>query len=279
MLYDLLENHLLPHKSKVPESGAAASVDATSVSGTTGSRSSSSIIPIIPKCRFHRNRVRLDEVDTHQRQKPEVKRSGFCEVPGKAKPDHFREFTGNLVGNDRDNPIGAECGIRQCDCVISRPETEAGRPVPQDLHHLADISGRFLNSGDVRKFCNPQCCFGFDIAGRPARNVIHNHRRIDGVRDRFVVLEQSLLRRLIIVRGNDQNSVGACGKNALRKGDRLSRGIAARTGNDRNRAEEGPNPCDLEVGWQTAHQCTNRCVSTGPFVRRPSDEKHSLERR
>jgi len=67
---------------------------------------------------------------------------------------------------------------------------------------LRNVAGCFLNANDVRNLSQPQQGGGLDVDGGARLHAIDNNRQRGGFGDGAVMLIESFLRRLVVVRGD-----------------------------------------------------------------------------
>ena len=79
-----------------------------------------------------------------------------------------------------------------------------------DVIHLADISRCFFNCYYILKVaCDAQGCFGFHIYSGTSRYIIKYNRKVGSLGNRFIMLINPFLGRLVIIRTNRQDTVDA----------------------------------------------------------------------
>ena len=76
---------------------------------------------------------------------------------------------------------------------------------------MRNIAGCFFNSNYILKIAgNPQSSFSSHIYPRTSRNIIQYDGELRSFRNRFIMLINTFLRRLVIIWHNRQYSVNSC---------------------------------------------------------------------
>ena len=142
------------------------------------------------------------------------------------EPDHQ---IGRLVRHHGHDSVGAQSDQGQGHGIVTREHAEPRRAVAQDGHDLGQIPRGFLHRDDVVRLARQgEGRRGSDVRRRATRNVVQDHRNVphrfgDGPEVRL----EPCLRGLVVVRGHDEDRVGAGGSSRAGPLDRGGRGVAS----------------------------------------------------
>ena len=95
--------------------------------------------------------------------------------------------------------------------VVAGEHREVWRHLVHHRRHLTDIAGGFLDADDVVDFREPLQRGRLDVHAGAALHAVDNDGKFHRRRDRFVVLVQAFLRRLVVIRRDGENAVDAHG--------------------------------------------------------------------
>ena len=150
------------------------------------------------------------------------------------------------VGDDRDDAVAADRQQRQGDVVVAREYGEVRTAGGDDLAHLVQATGRFLHAGDVATVADqPGQRRRLHVDRGAALDVVEEDRKRHRLGHRSEVAIEPLLRRLVVVRVDDQRPGGACPLGMAREVDRLGGGVGTRPG-DHGKAPSGALHDDLD---------------------------------
>ena len=105
-----------------------------------------------------------------------------------------------------------------------------------DRGPVLGVHRRFLGRHDVRNLRQPQRRLDRHVHAGARRHVVEHDRQLHAFGDRLEVLIQAFLRRLVVVRRDREQPVGADAFHVARQLDHLARVVAARAGEHRHAA-------------------------------------------
>ena len=119
-------------------------------------------------------------------------------------------LAGRYIGKYRDDAISTKGKDRNHLIVISGVELDASVCQLHQLRYLGNISACFLDANDILDIlCKSYCGLRLDITSGTGRYVVHDNRKAYGLCHCSIVSNQTLLGRLIIIRGYYKQSVRA----------------------------------------------------------------------
>src|SRR5471032_1354893 len=188
---------------------------------------------------FHGDGVGFDEqglVQRHQFFVDGTGRDGIATDRSSAQVAHgaWRDVRGH--GN-----IALAAQQNQFDgrCIITGIHQEIAAHACQDVLGALQVTGCFLDGDDVRHPGQAHDGICQHVASRTAWHVVEDLRNVHGFGDGLDVLIQPFLRRLVVVRRDQQTCVRASALGVVRQFDRFARRIGARARDDRD------TPCNL----------------------------------
>ena len=107
------------------------------------------------------------------------------------------------------------------------------------MARLGEVVERLLDGADCLDLGEPRDRLGLDVDDHAARDVVDDDRAVGRVRDRLEVGDDPALRRLVVVRRDDQEPVGAELVRRLGQVDRMRRRIRAGAGDDGRAVADG----------------------------------------
>ena len=138
------------------------------------------------------------------------------------------------VGEHRDDALAAEGKDRHNLVVVAGVDIDVAISDGEEVADLADVAAGFLNGNDVFNVASePYSGFWLDVAAGAARNVVENDRDGDGFSDGLEMHLQTVLGGLVVVRGDEQNSVSAIGFSLLGEHDSGLGVVGTGTSDDR----------------------------------------------
>ncbi len=170
------------------------------------------------------------------------------------------------VGSHGNIAVAAQQHQRDCGGVVATVNAEMGRGRFDQVRGTVDVARCFLHAHDARHLGAAQDRLIGHIRNRATRHVIQDHRQIDGLGDFGEMAVDAFLSRLVVIRHNLQRGIRANLPGLLRQLDRLSRGIAARTGNHRNAPRRV-----FDSGFDHQHMLFNR--QRGRFTARTHNDE------
>src|SRR5205823_9078581 len=177
---------------------------------------------------FHRHRIGFDEVYFHQRLITPVNRACPAKVTLQREPRQLRHFRRNFVGHDRNDSTSAKRDERERDRIVAGNHDEVFGHGVENRCHLRDIARGLLDTDDVLDLRQPLHRGRLEVHARASLHAVENDRQRYGLRDRAIVLEKALLRRLVVIRCDRENSIGAKLRQFVRQRDHFGGVIAAR---------------------------------------------------
>ncbi len=143
------------------------------------------------------------------------------------------------VGGDRDHAVAAMGHVAQGRGVVAGQQHPVGT-AQQALHADAgQVAGGVLDADDVGQLGQARQGLVGDVDAGATGHVVDEHRQLNGVVDRLVVLIHALLAGAIVVRRHHQGRVGADGLGVAGQLDGLVGRVAARAGDHRHAAGGG----------------------------------------
>src|SRR5713101_5784903 len=178
------------------------------------------------QCSLHGDGIRLHKIDFHQRMVAAVNPARAIKIALESEPRELRHFRRNFVRNDGDDAAATQRDQREGDGVVAGKNGEVMRDSVENDGHLRHVAGGFLDAHDVFDCGEALYRCGLDVHSGAALHAVKN----DGQRHRFsngaIVLIQTLLRRLVVIRSDGEYAVGAEGGKLAREGDHF-RGVVA----------------------------------------------------
>src|SRR5262249_14957858 len=120
------------------------------------------------------------------------------------------------------------------DGVVARQDYEVVRNRTGQCGHLADISRRLLDAYDAGNHGQPFHRRRLEVRAASARYVVENYGQSRRLCNGAIVLIETLLRRLVVVRSHGKQSVGAKQFNFASKFDHFLRVVASGASEDRD---------------------------------------------
>ena len=151
---------------------------------------------------LHRDRVGFDKQILVQPEQFRVEVTRGLRISGKRCCAHLMHQFWCHVGSHRNGSLSAKQYERQRRRIITTIDGEAFWCAQDQIGSALDVSGRILDADDAWKICQTQCRVVRQISDGTARHVVQNQRQIDCFRNRFEVLVEPFLRRLVVV-GHD----------------------------------------------------------------------------
>ena len=144
------------------------------------------------------------------------------------------------VGDDGDHAAAADGHERQRDVVVARQHDEVGAARGDDLAHLVERAGRFLDADDVPAVANQALERGrLDVDRGPALDVVDEDRQRGGLGHRAEVAIEAFLRRLVVVGIHDQRGLGPGPLGLRGEIDGVRGRVGARADHDEDPARRG----------------------------------------
>ena len=210
-----------------PASSSALRTRARSsaVAGTSGSRGTPGREADHPERRLQRDGVARDEQGVEERGEVLVDLAGGGDVAGLDQLDHLADLRADQMARHGDEPDRAQADIAERRPVVSAVDLEVGRRLGHQPRHPLEVAGGILHRDDVGTRGELQQRVVLDARRGPAGDVVDDDRQLRRVGHAFEVRDQAALRRLVVVRGHDEQSVGAGVLRRLGQLERLGRGV------------------------------------------------------
>ena len=139
------------------------------------------------------------------------------------------------IREDRNHTHAAERTERHDLIVISGIDIDLSVRKIRKMRDRAEVPARLFDRTDIGVLLrDPDHRLRLDRRAGPRRNIVDDARELRSGSDRRIVIHQSILRRLIIVGRDEQQTVRAELFSFLAHHDRVSRIVRARPGNDRD---------------------------------------------
>ena len=131
---------------------------------------------------------------------------GIVALQGQA--GHAAELCREGVAKHGNHTYGTEGDEREGNAIVARNDVEAFRLVLDDVVHLTDVARRFLDGHDVLEVAGQaKGGFGGHVHTGTSRYIVEHDRQVCSFGHGLVVLVDTFLRRLIIIRYNDQEGI------------------------------------------------------------------------
>src|SRR5436190_7814182 len=182
--------------------------------------------------RLDRDRVAGDEQRGEQRRELLVHLARSRHVPGREQLRHLPQARTDEVGRDGDHPDRPQRHREEHGRVVAAVDLEVRRRLRDQAGEPVEVPGGVLHADDVRDLREREKGGVFDAGSGPSGDVVGEDREIRRRRDPLEVGEDAPLRRLVVVRRDDQEAVRAGTFRRLRELERLLRGVGARAADD-----------------------------------------------
>ena len=189
--------------------------------------------------RLDRDRVRLDPQEVVGGLLLLVQRPCALDVAVAMTADHLRDLRPPEVRGDRHHADTAELEEGERVRVVAAVEVEPG--LLGDEPRLLGVVVRLLHCHDVLDLGDPRDRLRLDVDDDTARDVVGDHRQVGGAGDLLEVADDRPLRRLVVVRGHDEDPVDAELRRLFRQGRGVSGVVRAGT-RDRPSRDHRPRP-------------------------------------
>ena len=121
---------------------------------------------------------------------------------------HTTEFTWERIADNRNHTYCSQCNQRESNTVIPRNHIKVFRLVLDDIVHLGDIARSLLDSYDILEIASQtESGFSSHVHTCTTWHIIKHDRQIGSFGHSLVMLVNTFLRRLIIIRYNHQQGV------------------------------------------------------------------------
>src|SRR6266850_1464008 len=184
--------------------------------------------------RLHRHWVGLDEVHLAERQQPRVQAARRRVVVVLGQLHDVRHLRRRHVRRHRDDAAAAHRHRGHRQRVVAAEQDELARGRREDLAHLDDVAGGFLHADDVGDCREPDDRRDVDVDARAPRHVVDDDRQPRRVGNRLVMLVEAFRRRLVVVRRDREDAVGADLLDVAHERDGLARVVPAGAREDRH---------------------------------------------
>ena len=133
--------------------------------------------------------------------------------------------------------MAADLGEGQGQGVVAAEDDEFRIGLAHETRGLLDLTAGFLHTDDVRVLlAEAQGGLDGNLDAAAARDGIQDDRLRGGFGEQGEVTEETFLAGLVIIRGHEQEGVGAGFVGTLREVEGFGRGVGARAGHDRDAA-------------------------------------------
>ena len=148
--------------------------------------------------------------------------------------NHLRHGAGRFVRRDGNQTVRAERHHRERQRVVARQHEKTAGPAAQNFHYLREVPRSLFDRDDVLDVAREaERRLRRDVRRRSPRHVVeHDGRRGHRFGDGAEVLIESLLRRLVVVRRDDEHRVRAHLGGLARLLDGVRGVVAPRSGDD-----------------------------------------------
>ena len=181
---------------------------------------------------LRRNRIHFIEERVHEVEAADLLGGRFGGAAREPVGAHLRTGGGVDVGVDADDARAAHAHDGDRDVVVAGPHLEVGAEEAGDLHGVAHVARSFLDAADVRVLREALDDGDRDGAARAARHVVEDAGHGDGVGRVGEVAVHALGVGLVVVRGDDEERVGAHRLVAAAHLDLRGRAVGARADDD-----------------------------------------------
>src|SRR5918994_2781037 len=146
------------------------------------------------------------------------------------RPDHLLDLGPDDVSVDTDTPESTQLEERENEVVVPRVEVEVG--LTDDAPRLDEVVVRLFDRPDRRDLGQLDDGVGLDVDDDAGRDVVGDDRLVADVGDRPEVFDDPAGRRLVVVRGDDEETVYTELVRFTRKVDRVGGGVGPGAGDD-----------------------------------------------
>src|SRR5207248_2282841 len=181
---------------------------------------------------LYRDRVARDEQHAVQSRKLVVALAPGHDVARLDELDQLADLRAHEVRGHRDDAGGAEADLAERGPVVAPVDVEVRGRLPQEPGQPVEVAGRVLHAHDVREGGELQDGLVLDADPDAAGDVVEQDREVRGLGDGGVMGDQAALRRLAVVRRDDQRAVAPRRLGQPSELDGLLRRVRARPADD-----------------------------------------------
>ena len=132
----------------------------------------------------------------------------ICIISSQCQSYHAAKFAWKCISDDRYDTNSSQGNQREGNTIISRNNVKIGRFIFDDIIHLGDVTGSFLDSNNIFEVTgNAQRGFCFHIYTGTTGNIIEYNWELCSLCNCFIMLINTFLRRFIIIGNNRQNGI------------------------------------------------------------------------